>query len=107
MNLKNVYEFFGCCGDICLPIANANIAKLPELNDTISDLEDENFDYAIIGESDHGFSKIINKIAEDKSPDEMPGIVKRESKKKFIINHPEKNLDISNLHAPARHLVNM
>ena len=83
------------------------IAKLPELNDTIPDLEDENFDYAIIGESDHGFSKIINKIAEDKSPDEMPGIVKRQSKKKFIINHPEKNLDISNLHAPARHLVNM
>ncbi|MFT5796016.1 MAG: hypothetical protein ACI9PY_003170 [Ascidiaceihabitans sp.] len=30
MNLKNVYEFFGCCGDICLPIANENIARLPE-----------------------------------------------------------------------------
>ena len=83
------------------------IAKLPELTDTIPDLENEYIDYAVIGESDHGFSKIINKISENKSIDEMPGIVKRISKKNFIINQAERNLDISNLYTPARHLVNM
>tara|TARA_B100002051_G_C16743417_1_gene645830 strand:- start:127 stop:1641 length:1515 start_codon:yes stop_codon:yes gene_type:complete len=83
------------------------VAKIPELQDTIPDLENDYIDFAIIGESDHGFAKIINNISEKKSIDNLPGVVKRISKKKFIINHPERINDISNLHAPARHLVNM
>ena len=83
------------------------VAKIPELQDTISDLENDYIDFAVIGESDHGFAKIINDISENKPIDNLPGVVKRISKKKFIINHPERISDISNLHAPARHLVNM
>ena len=83
------------------------IAKLPQLSDTIIELEDKNLDYAVIGESDHAFLKIINNLGENKSITELPGVVKRVGEKKFIINHPERINDISNLHAPARHLVNM
>ncbi len=83
------------------------VAKIPELQDTIPDLENDYIDFAIIGESDHGFAKIINNISEKKSIDILLGVVKRISKKKFIINHPERITDISNLHASARHLVNM
>lgn len=82
-------------------------AKIPQLQDTISDLENDYIDFAVIGESDHGFAKIINNISDNKSIDNLPGVVKRISKKKFILNHPERIIDISNLHSPARHLVNM
>ena len=83
------------------------IAKLPQLSNTITELEDKNLDYAVIGESDHAFLKVINNLAENKPITELPGVVKRIEKEKFIINHPERINDISNLHAPARHLVNM
>jgi len=83
------------------------IAKLPQLPDTITELEDSNFDYAVVGESDHGFVQIVNNLAENRSVIDLPGIVKKIGHKKFKINHPERISDISNLHAPARHLVNM
>ena len=83
------------------------VAKLPQLQDTITELEDENLDYAVIGESDHAFLKIVNNLGENKSITELPGVVKKIGEKKFIINHPERINDISDLHAPARHLVNM
>ena len=34
------------------------VAKIPQLSDTINELEDTNFDYAVIGENDHSFLKI-------------------------------------------------
>lgn len=83
------------------------LAKHPKLSDQIADLEDTNIDFGMIGEGDFAFAKVVNKLCNNEDITKMPGVVKRISSKKYIINHPERLLDISNLHAPARHLVNM
>ena len=70
-------------------------------------LESRNFDYAITGEGEIPMKILANCIAEKRSTDKVPGLVKKIGHKKYIINPTERITDLSLLPRPARYLTNM
>jgi len=83
------------------------IDKNSELPNTIDDLENDHFDLAMTGEGEFSFVKLVNAILNNEDISKVPGLVKRLSHKKYLINPPSKINDLNLLPRPARHLVDM
>ncbi len=81
--------------------------KNSNLPDYITHFEDENFDFAITGEAEFAFKQFVNAIINKTGTSNIPGLIKRISKKKYIINSPQTIHDLNLLPRPARYLVNM
>lgn len=85
--------------------------RVPDSNipQRILDMEDENIDYSLIGESDFGFADLVDSILNNQDVSNIPGIVmrKRNLKEGYIINDFLRVNDLSNLPNPARELVDM
>ena len=77
--------------------------KLP----IIKDLEDPNFDFAIIGESDFTFATFVNKIIKGEDYSALPGLAKKIPDGSYKINPTARIEDVTKLPIPARNLVNM
>lgn len=73
----------------------------------IKDLEDPNFDFAIIGESDFTFATFVDKIINDEDYSSVAGLAKKISDRSYKINPLARIEDVSELPIPARNLVNM
>lgn len=75
----------------------------------IRDLEDDNIDYAMRGEVDLEFPKLVDRLLEGRDITDIPGLVRRqESGREYHVNSPPgRNVELSQLPHPARHLVNM
>jgi radical SAM superfamily enzyme YgiQ (UPF0313 family) len=75
----------------------------------LPDMEDENIDCALIGESDFGFANLIDKIIAKEDISKMPGLVMRKDSLglEYIMNNPLRILNLAQLPKPARDLVNM
>ncbi len=73
----------------------------------IKDLEDENIDFSLVGESDFTIIELVNKLVNNQDYSKVPGLLKRISKGKYLHNPSDRIADLINLPIPARHLVNM
>lgn len=76
----------------------------------LEDLEDTNIDYAMQGEADWEFPRLVDTIAQNQDVSEIPGLVMRDSRSSgaYLINSPPAPLaNLSSLPLPARNLVNM
>ena len=73
----------------------------------IKDLEDPNFDFAIIGESDFIFATFVNKIIKGEDYSALPGLAKKIPDGSYKINPTARIEDVTKLPIPARNLVNM
>jgi len=96
-----------CISNAVIDYKFAIADKNSGLIDYLPYLEDENFDYAIAGEGEIPIKILANCIAEKRSTDNVPGLVKKVGRKKYIINETERIKDLSLLPRPARYLVNM
>ncbi len=79
-------------------------------NDTprLLDLEDENVDFAMRGEVDNDFPRLVDAILEKNDVSGIPGLAMRKGKNEYHINAaPERIGELSVLPHPARDLVNM
>jgi len=74
------------------------------------DMEDRNIDYAMRGEVDWEFPRLVNGLINQAPVDDIPGLVMRHSKESFayfIGATPGRLASLSDLPHPARDLVNM
>lgn len=81
--------------------------KNSNLPDEIIDLEKGCFDMAMIGEGEFSFAELVDKLINGLNYDNVPGLVKKVSNKKYIINQQKRVHDLNLLPRPARNLVNM
>ena len=81
--------------------------KNSNLPDSLVDLNDENFDFAMVGEGEMPMVELVDAIINDRNYSKVPGLVKKIGNKKYLINHKSKKHDMNLLPRPARHLVNM
>ena len=81
--------------------------KKSNLPDFIEDLEDENFDFAMIGEGETPMVQLVETIINNGDVSKVVGLVKKIGHKKYIINNTSAKHDLSLLPRPARHLVDM
>lgn len=77
------------------------------LQDHIEDLENDHFDMAMVGEGEFSFSELVDRLINNIDYKNVPGLVKKISHKKYIINPQKKVHDLNLLPRPARRLVNM
>ena len=73
----------------------------------IHDLEDKNIDYAMTGESDFNFLKLVDAIINGGDIKVVPGILIKESYGKYFYISSGRISKLDILPKPARHLVNM
>ena len=73
----------------------------------ISDMEDQNIDFALVGEADFTIIELVNKLINKEDFSKVPGLLRRISRGNYSANPPGKSTDLINLPLPARHLVNM
>ncbi len=73
----------------------------------IKDMEDDNVDFALLGEADFTIIELVNKLINKEDYSKVPGLLKKVSRGKYLDNPPGKSTDLINLPIPARHLVNM
>ena len=73
----------------------------------IVDLEDENFDMAMIGEGELSIVQLVNALINNNDIGKIPGLLKKISNKRYIINPLSRIHDVNVLPRPARYLVNM
>jgi radical SAM superfamily enzyme YgiQ (UPF0313 family) len=73
----------------------------------IKDMEDDNVDFALIGEADFTIIELVNKLINKEDYSKVPGLLIKVSRGKYLDNPPGKSTDLINLPIPARHLVNM
>ena len=83
------------------------IDKNSNLPNFIKDLENDHFDMALTGEGEFSFTELVNALLNGNDISKVPGLVKRISNKKYLINHPTRIHDLNKLPRPARHLVDM
>ena len=83
------------------------IDKNSKLPNKITDLENEHFDFGMIGEGEFSFLKLVNALANNNDISKVPGLVKKIGNHKYLINPTERIHDLNLLPRPARHLVNM
>ena len=91
-------------------VTDYNISKMtPDsgLPDTINDLENSYFDFAMTGEGEFSFLELTNKIMNNEDISKIPGLVKKIENKKYLINAPSRVHNLNLLPRPARHLVDM
>ena len=85
----------------------AMIDKNSKLPDFIADLENNHFDFAMTGEGEFSFVKLVDALMNDKDISQIPGLVKKIGNKKYLMNPPTRVHDLNILPRPARHLVDM
>ena len=85
----------------------AMIDKNSKLPDFIADLENSHFDFAMTGEGEFSFVKLVDALMNDKDTSQIPGLVKKIGNKKYLMNPPTRVHDLNILPRPARHLVDM
>jgi len=75
----------------------------------IVDLEDENIDFAMRGEVDFEFPRLVDALVNGSDPSQIPGLVTRDgSDRGYVVNPPPARIaDLDELPVPARDLVNM
>ena len=83
------------------------VDKNSNLPDVIEDLENENIDFAMIGEGEMSMIKLVNAIMNGGDYNKIPGLIKKIGHKKYFINPKSERHDMNLLPRPARHLVNM
>jgi radical SAM superfamily enzyme YgiQ (UPF0313 family) len=81
--------------------------KKSNLPDYIEDLDNESFDFAMVGEGELPMVKLVDAIMNGGSYEKVPGLVKKIGYKKYFINPKTERHDMNLLPRPARHLVNM
>ena len=81
--------------------------KDSNLPNFIKDLENENIDFALIGEGETPMIKLTNAIINNTEVNKIPGLVKKIGHKKYFINPRSERHEMNSLPRPARHLVNM
>ena len=81
--------------------------KNSNLPDHLVDLEDENFDLAMVGEGEFSMVDLVNGLINNNDISKIPGLLKKVGNKKYIINPPTRIHDLNILPRPARYLVNM
>jgi magnesium-protoporphyrin IX monomethyl ester (oxidative) cyclase len=81
-----------------------NNSNLPK---KITDLENEHFDFGIIGEGEFSFAQLVNALINNDDICKVPGLVKKIGKNKYLINPINRVHDLNLLPRPARHLVDM
>jgi radical SAM superfamily enzyme YgiQ (UPF0313 family) len=81
--------------------------KNSNLPDVIEDLENENIDFAIMGEGEMPMLKFVESIINNSAVDKVPGLVKKIGEKKYFMNPKSEKHNLNLLPRPARHLVNM
>ena len=84
-----------------------NITHPGDKEPIIKDLEDQNIDFAMIGESDFTIIELVNKIINKQDYSKVPGLLKKISRNKYKINPSDRVTNLINLPIPARHLINM
>ncbi|MFZ5366164.1 MAG: B12-binding domain-containing radical SAM protein [Patescibacteria group bacterium] len=71
-------------------------------------LQDKNVDIVVIGEGEETLLEIVERLANKKGLDDIPGTAVRGAGGKVIINHPRPFIsDLDSLPLPARHLLPM
>jgi len=93
----------GSLTDYKFSIADKN-SNLP---DSITELENENIDFAMTGEGEYSMLNIVDALANNGDIGKIPGVVKKISEKKYLINPPKRIHDLNILPRPARHMTNM
>jgi len=83
------------------------IDKKSNLPDHFVDLEDENFDLAMVGEGEFSMVDLVNGLINNNDISKIPGLLKKVGNKKYVINPPTRINDLNILPRPARYLVNM
>ena len=83
------------------------IDKKSNLPDHLVDLEDENFDLAMVGEGEFSMVDLVNGLINNNDISKIPGLLKKVGNKKYVINPPTRINDLNILPRPARYLVNM
>ena len=83
------------------------IDKNSNLPKKIIDLDNEHFDFGIIGEGEFSFAQLVNALINNDDISKVPGLVKKIGKDKYLINPINRVRDLNLLPRPARHLVDM
>jgi len=80
-----------------------------DMDRTVIDFEDRNIDYAMVGESDFQFLKLVGAILENGDPRSIEGLVFRDDENAIRVNQgtDRGRIDVRTLQRPARHLMNM
>jgi anaerobic magnesium-protoporphyrin IX monomethyl ester cyclase len=73
----------------------------------IEDLENDHFDFAMIGEGEFSALELCKRLVKNENISNVPGLVKKIGNKKYLINPPKRVHDLNLLPQPSRHLVNM
>jgi len=87
----------------------ALINKDSNLPDFIEDLDDDNIDFALVGEGETSMIQLSNAIVNNNDDDvsKISGLVKKIGHKKYFINSKRDRHEMNLIPRPARHLVNM
>ena len=91
-------------------VTDYNVSKVTGnsgLPNIINDLENNHFDFAMTGEGEFSFLELTNKLMNKEDISKIPGLIKRISPKKYLINPPTRIHNLNLLPRPARHLVDM
>ena len=83
------------------------IDKNSGMPDTIKDLENPSFDFAMCGEGEFSFLEVVNRLINNEDISKVPGLAKKIGPKKYLINPSTRVHDLNVLPRPARHLVDM
>ena len=81
--------------------------KSLNLPNFIPDLENSNFDYAMTGEGEYSMIEFAKNYKNKDYLEKIPGVVKKISEGKYIINSPKRIHNLNDLPVPNRDLVNM
>ena len=85
----------------------AILDKNSGLPKNIKDLDNDHFDYAMTGEGEFNFTKLVDNLINKEDIDKIPGLVRKLGPEKYLINPPTRVHDLNTLPRPARHLVDM
>jgi len=85
----------------------ALIDKNSNLPDFIEDLNNDNIDFALVGEGETSMIQLTNAIVNNTDVSKISGLVKKIGHKKYLINSKNDKHEMNSLPRPARHLVNM
>lgn len=84
-----------------------NVIHPGEKYPTIKDLDDNNIDYAMTGECDFNFLKLVNAIFKNEDVRNVPGIVIKKNDGSYFYISSGRIVSLQELPRPSRHLVNM
>lgn len=77
------------------------------LHKEIVDMQDENIDFAMRGETEYQFKELVNRLVNGQSINDIPGLIYRENGLLRINPQPQPLDNLDSLPLPARDLMNM